>query len=461
MLTILRPLGGESMLDYALDVILGDFLGLQWHQQVDGVDTIRIRLDNQPGEIFMPYVFFRQAEAQWLAEISLPLQPLVQWDTRELKLGIPLVDPMIHVIYGDTQPASGVEEQRIDLPIDIFGSAFFMLSRYEEAVRLARDNHDRFPATASLAYQEGFIDRPIIDEYVEILWAAMQQLWPKIQRKPSTPVLRVTCDVDSAYQIDFSGYAMARGAAADLLKRHSPALALRNLHSRWNAWRGDFSGDPHLDNIDWMMDVNEQAGNRVAFYFIADGSHPLDARYRMGESVIRRLLHRIHDRGHEIGLHPSYKTYQSPKQMQQEADILRYTLDNEGIVYDELGGRQHYLRWQTSQTARNWEAAGMVYDSTLAYADFPGFRCGTSREFIMYDVVERRPLKLKQRPLVLMETTVAADHYQGLGYTPKSREKMLALKERSLSIGGEFTMLWHNSSLDEHAARSIYNDLIQ
>lgn len=45
-------------------------------------------------------------------------------------------------------------------------------------------DHDRFPATASLAYRAGFLDRPQIDEYLEILWAAMRRLWPGLQRKP-------------------------------------------------------------------------------------------------------------------------------------------------------------------------------------------------------------------------------------------------------------------------------------
>ena len=36
----------------------------------------------------------------------------------------------------------------IRLPIDIFGAAFFMLSRYEEAVLPDRNHHERFTATA-------------------------------------------------------------------------------------------------------------------------------------------------------------------------------------------------------------------------------------------------------------------------------------------------------------------------
>lgn len=448
--------------DYALEIILGEFLGLKWHHETADVDSIRIRLAGQPGEILMPDVFFGHSETQWLTENTLPSQPLAHWDTRDLSLDILSVNPVVPVIYGQALPSACVQNNRIDLPIDIFGSAFFMLTRYEESVLPDRDNHDRFLAKASLAFKEGFLDRPIIDEYVEILWTAMQRLWPQLKRKSRKRVIRVTCDVDSPYRTDYSPYAMTRGLAADLLKRKSPHIALRNLQTRWRARMGNFTGDQHLENINWMMDVNEQAGNRVAFYFITDHSHTYyDPNYKMSEPVIRKLLHRIHDRGHEIGLHPSYNTYLSPDQTMQEADILRCTLEDEGIPYNELGGRQHYLRWQNTQTARSLEAAGIAYDSTLCYADYPGFRCGTSREFAMYDVVERRSMALKQRPLVLMETSVFAENYLGLGYTADTFNQMMILKQRALSVGGEFVMLWHNSSFDEPAAKTFYCDLIK
>lgn len=461
MLIIQTPSGLEPGLNYVCQVLIGEFLGLPWQHENADVDSFGIRHNGQGGQIRLPDIFFRNLDVHWLTVNSLPLQPLVHWDSRELSANITLVDPLVPVIFGDTPPMAQVDEKLIDLPIDIFGSAFFMLTRYEEVVKSDRDDHDRFPAWASIAFQDGFLDRPIIDEYVEILWAAIQRLWPQLQRKPRTHILRVTCDVDSPYQLDYSKYDMLRGVAVDLLKRRSVSLASSNLRRRWRARRGDYRDDSHLKNIDWMMGVNEQEGNRVAFYFITGGNHPLDASYRMDEPIVRRLLHRIHARGHEIGLHLSYNTYLCPEQACREADILRRTLEVEDIPYAELGGRQHYLRWQTPITARNWEAAGMAYDSTLSYADNPGFRCGTSREFTMYDVEQRRPMKLKQRPLVLMETTVFAAHYQGLGYSPIALEQMLRLKERALSIGGEFTLLWHNCSFEEEAARAIYESLIQ
>ena len=41
--------------------------------------------------------------------------------------------------------------------LDMFSASFFMLTRWEEYVNIKRDKHNRFPATESLAYKQGFL----------------------------------------------------------------------------------------------------------------------------------------------------------------------------------------------------------------------------------------------------------------------------------------------------------------
>lgn len=62
----------------------------------------------------------------------------------------------------------------------------------------------------------------------------------------------------------------------------------------------------------------------------------------------------------------------------------------------------------------------MNYDSTLSYAERPGSRCGTCREYPMFYLVERKALSLRQRPLVLMECSITAKRYLGLGHTDEA-----------------------------------------
>ena len=499
MLIIQTPPGCIAERTYILGVIFDDWLGIPFTLNQSERADVSISLRDQPGEIRLPDGFFRQAPNAWLTGASLPTPPRPQWDSRELASDNLLTAPLVPVIFGDADPVASVDGKTIRLPIDVLGSAFFMLSRYEEAVLPDRDEHDRFPATASLAYRAGFLDRPIVDEYIEILWAAMQRLWPGLKRKPRQSRTLVSCDVDSPFAFNAwltprerlateehgrtrkkqgesfpwpsvffrgkttaaAGYRVARGLGADLLKRRSPELAWRNLRGQWRARRGDFSADPHRTAIDWIMDVNERAGRPVAFYFIPENTDPrLDNRISLDAPRMRDLLRAIYARGHEIGIHPGYNTYQHPEAMARSVATLRRVLDEEGIDQARLGGRQHFLRWTTPTTARLWDDNGLDYDSTLSFADRPGFRCGTCREYRLYDLHERRPLRLRERPLILMECSVIAKRYMGLGYSDQALALMQGYWATCQRFGGDFTLLWHNSHLGNTADRRFYQELV-
>ncbi len=125
-----------------------------------------------------------------------------------------------------------------------------------------------------------------------------------------------------------------------------------------------------------------------------------------------------------------------------------------------MGNRQHYLRWLPGITELLLEDAGVLYDSTLGYAERPGFRCGTAREFAMYDVIGRKPLAIRQRPLVLMEESVMDEQYLGLGTTQSAIDVMSSLKAITHQFAGNFTLLWHNSSLKTVRQRQIYREII-
>ncbi len=63
------------------------------------------------------------------------------------------------VIYGGSETKLFAPDDR-HCTLDIFGSALFMLTRYGEVVKKERDALDRFSVIDSLAYQEGFLERP-------------------------------------------------------------------------------------------------------------------------------------------------------------------------------------------------------------------------------------------------------------------------------------------------------------
>ena len=175
---------------------------------------------------------------------------------------------------------------------------------------------------------------------------------------------------------------------------------------------------------------------------------------------VMKLMQKIHVRGHEIGVHGSYQTYQDKQKIIQQKVLVDEALKRSGIKQKIKGNRQHYLRWDSAVTPDYLDAAGFEYDTTGSYADLPGFRYGTTKEFSMWGWQSQSKLKLKQRPLIVMECSVISDNYMGLGYGQEAVALLMSLKNKSLEYGGNFTLLWHNSHFRSTHDKPLFEKLL-
>ena len=115
---------------------------------------------------------------------------------------------------------------------------------------------------------------------------------------------------------------------------------------------------------------------------------------------------------------------------------------------------------ETPATFVNLEKAGLGYDSSLGFPERPGFRCGTCYEYKAYDLVQRHPLHLKERPLIVMECSVFDKQYLGLGQKEEALSTMLGFKATCKKFSGNFVLLWHNSRLQTDWERKAYRSLL-
>lgn len=202
--------------------------------------------------------------------------------------------------------------------------------------------------------------------------------------------MKVSHNVDASSRYGFgSAKSILKSMAGDVIKRRDIKSAMTAPWVRLNSAQKLHPADP-FNTFDWIMDVSEANNMNSAFFFWRTSK--LDASYEPEHPAIRELMRRIHQRGHEIGLHPSYNSYQKPQLIQQEADRLRAVLQEEGIKQNEFGGRMHFLRWEHPATLQAWKDAGMTYDTTLSYADLSGFRCGTCFEYPAFNTVTQQIL---------------------------------------------------------------------
>ncbi len=435
-----------------LQTRFGNFFNLQVNSD-DGIVIISLPNDERIITLLLNSQCFVRADSDL---------PFVIWPVERSNGWTPVID--------DNLPAPGAailptplitrNEKGMHVAYDILGLTYWMLSRQEEVGRTDLDEYGRFPAISSHAYKHDYLERPVVDEWLHILGQVMQCTWPRIELKEHNFSMKLSHDVDQPSLYAFKPWGqILRMMGGHLLKRHDVLSFLQAPIVKLASSEQIHTTDP-FNTFEWIMDQSENQDLTSAFYFICGHTDPHDADYLPEDRRIRHLMRRIHERGHEIGLHPSYGSFKNPDMIRQEAVRLRRICDEEGIHQNEWGGRMHYLRCEQPTTLQAWSDAGMNYDSTLGYADRPGFRCGTCYEYPAFNPMTQQVLPLRIRPLVLMECSLIDDAYLGLGTGQAALDKALLLKNTCSKVGGLFTLLWHNSNLMTSASQHLFQRLI-
>lgn len=313
---------------------------------------------------------------------------------------------------------------------DLFASTALVLARYEELDPPRHDAHSRFEAASSMAVRDGYLDRPIVDEYGLALEAVIRALIPGFKPRPRRLRVKLSHDIDEI-GIPFS----ARAAAVQIVARRSIATGMRDLAS---AVAPVVPGS--LRQVMEICSLAEEHGLRSALYWKASGRTSYDSGYSLADPRVAKVLAWARERNIEMGVHPGYDTFLEPDKLREEAGRCRAALQQQHI-----GGRQHYLRWHPESWA-HWEQCGLAYDSTVGYADRVGFRAGTCVPYFPWLWRENRRANLLEVPLIVMDRTITSADYMGL--TPDESLTMLKnLMRRCEAVGGVLTILWHNNCL--------------
>jgi hypothetical protein len=306
-----------------------------------------------------------------------------------------------------------------------------MLTRWEEYVLKKNDKFDRFLAKESLAFKYSFLERPIVNEYVGVLLKLFNHIGYFPQKKLNEYQIIPTHDIDLIHP-----ELCLKNFIADIVKEKS----LKKIFKRANRI---LDKEKSFLNFTKLMDYSEKYNLKSRFYFMSNGISKFDNKYLLKENGVFEIINEIKKRGHIIGFHPGYDTYINETEWERQYNYLKY------FVGDNIKeGRQHFLRFEIPTTWRIWEKNGFEIDSSLMYAEKIGFRCGTANEFSVFNFLDRKKLKIKERPLILMESSLKLKKYENI-----SIENSYNLVDYYKNIAKKYnmplTILFHNSSFDE------------
>ena len=395
---------------------------------------------------------FRQSESAKInySHRSIPVECLVipvhpflshrslkSWDLKPIKVG------SLPAFFSVDHPSS-------DLSFDLFSMAFYLLSRYEEYLPFSADQHQRFPAKESIAYQQNFLQLPLIDLWALELHRLLKKKFPSLQLQPPSYRFRPTIDIDMAWSFRHKGWLRSLGA----IVREGGKGNFAALRHRF-AVLSKQQADPFF-TFDYIEKLHLKLQLKPIYFWLLGQYGPYDKNSSPKNPNFRQLIQQQSQKAMITGIHPSYQSNQHPERVLEEKNLL------EEITHQQIFcSRQHFLMLRLPTTYRQLINAGIQEDFSMGYASAIGFRAATAHPFHWYDLEKEEVTSLLVHPFQLMDVSLQ----QYLGYSP---EEALAaarpLVELCQQVGGQFVSIWHNSSFTEEEGwkgwREVYERLL-
>jgi hypothetical protein len=292
----------------------------------------------------------------------------------------------------------------------------------------------RYTPDLSVFHSLNVIERPIVDEWRIAFRAEICARWPEARFNDRKSQFVSTIDIDSAYAYLHKGpYRSIGGIAKDIFQLKFTNL-LRRLRVLFK-----LEQDPY-DTYDYIQSAHARFNVKSMFFFLLADFGQFDKGLPYRSRGLQELIKNI-SKFSSLGIHPGVASYRRYNTMLKEKSRLETCIGKQ-IKHS----RQHYLMLKFRTTYRLLKATGIEHDYSLGYAQRVGFRAGTTRPYLWFDLKKNECSQLTVHPFVAMDTTMRK--YMAL--TPDAAiEKIEELVHKIEQTGGDFISLWHNETLTD------------
>jgi hypothetical protein len=340
------------------------------------------------------------------------------------------------VLFGNSK----IERQNGKLIVyaDIIASSFFLLSRYEEILKPeCRDQHGRFLANNSVVFQQGYGNRPLVDEYGLLLRKWLREAGINVPaEKKGLNKIYLTHDVDEPFRFERIS-SVCKQYIKNILRYNYSSSPLKKYFNEQYDEYNTFSKIINYDKI--FCESLREIPVEIIYFLITTGSLFNNKYYNFFSKKINRLIDLLKTSGATLGLHISYKTGVKPWKIKQEAKRLMDKLN-----LTALKSRHHYLRWREPEDIVYMEQAEITDDFTLSYADSAGFRVGTCHPYKFINPRTKELTNVIIHPLEIMECTLNLKNYMNLDYE-NAFTVCKQIIDQVYKHNGELVLLWHNT----------------
>ena len=330
--------------------------------------------------------------------------------------------------------------------VDPLASVFYILSRMEEYMTTAEDEHGRFTAENSVLSRFGWLQKAMCDRWaVDFISFLHVNGLVEFQNKEQKVTILPTFDIDNvfAYQLK-RGLRKILSSAKDLMRGDRFRMNERKLVLQGT------TKDPY-DTYDYILSIADRGFSVNMFWLLGDYAK-YDKNVTFKDARHQRLIRKMALQT-TVGIHPSYKSNSYEYFLLNEKERLEFIL-NQSVEHS----RQHFLKLKLPATYRSISTMGIKHDYTMGYADQVGFRAGTARSFPWFDLRKNAISDLTIHPFAYMDGTLQ----EYLKLTPSESKLIIAsLFEEVKNYGGDFQMIWHNETIGDYGKWNGWKEVLE
>lgn len=310
--------------------------------------------------------------------------------------------------------------------IDILASAFWILTDYWSYLGwVDRDVHGRVDDSKHPIVLNQWHTRPIVHLYAQ----AISKLLPGFQPPVKKGSIQLTLDIDEPWKHAHKPWYIQWGGMAKAVLSADVTSFKERVQSIFQ------QKDP------FYIFSEIQHPQDLTLFFLIDRKSSLDGRHTWQNSAYQKLIQKCLSLGFRIGIHPSYSSSEVAGRIAYEKEKLDRILGKQVTL-----SRQHFLKYKDPETFEELESCGIRDEYSLCPIHVCGYLRGMAKAFPWYDSKRESISALMLHPVMVMDR--ALQKYQG--YTAdNSWEKIKQEMEICLSFGGDFVILWHNTTLSE------------
>ena len=329
-----------------------------------------------------------------------------------------------------------------DLPFDIFAASFYLLSRYEEYLPHVKDEFGRFPASESIAFQENFLHKPIVDIWAYKFQEILMERFPQLEHKKRAYHNSTIITSENTFIFKNKGFLRSFvGLLSDLVQ-----FNIGKVLDRLQVWIR-IKSDPNDTFEDLISVIREDKIETLFMFQLSDFSRH-DRNISHNRIPHRAVIKSVADYS-KVGLLMGYYAMEDIRILRKEKLRL------EDIVHSSVEhAMNHQYNLRLPDQYNNLIELEINNDYSMGYPDKLGFRAGTSTSYLFYDINMEVTTPLKVHPYAFNSNVVAKMTRN------KLKEDLRRIILETKEVQGTLRSVFSNHDFSQYADSNSYYSVL-